>query len=212
MKSQVESFHYFKKSYDTKERFCSYWHQIDEIVSLHPNLVLEIGIGNGFVSDYLIKREYTVVTLDKEIRLRPNYVSSVLNLPFRTNSFDVVAAFEVFEHIPYKDFQIALKEIWEVTKNHFILSLPDCTRVYRLHLHFPRIGIKRKMIPIPRLRIPDQKFNGEHYWEIGNKQTPLKRVISDIQRVGFVIDKSYRVFEKQNHRFFILKKIAKTER
>ena len=48
-KTQVAPDHYFNKSYDTKERFISYWRQINEIIKLGPNRVLEIGIGNGFV-------------------------------------------------------------------------------------------------------------------------------------------------------------------
>jgi hypothetical protein len=54
LKPQVEPAHYLK-SYDTKGRFISYWHQIDEIFKLSPENVLEIGIGNRFVSDYLKK-------------------------------------------------------------------------------------------------------------------------------------------------------------
>ena len=36
MKTQVEPNHYFSKSYDSKERFISYWHQINEIIKLNP--------------------------------------------------------------------------------------------------------------------------------------------------------------------------------
>ena len=53
MKPQVEPNHYFNESYNSKERFISYWHQINEIIKLKPKKVLEIGIGNGFVSKYL---------------------------------------------------------------------------------------------------------------------------------------------------------------
>jgi len=50
MKTQFEPNHYFNEKYDSKSRFISYWHQIYEIVRLRPKNVLEIGIGNGFVS------------------------------------------------------------------------------------------------------------------------------------------------------------------
>lgn len=55
--NQVEPDHYYD-NYDWKGRFCSYWHQINEIIELGPNRVLEIGIGNGFVSKYLKDRKY----------------------------------------------------------------------------------------------------------------------------------------------------------
>ena len=63
MNTQVEPDHYYK-NYDTKERFCSYWHQIQEILSLNPKNTLEIGIGNGFVSKYLKQRGFNVITLN----------------------------------------------------------------------------------------------------------------------------------------------------
>ena len=49
MNLQVEPNHYFNEFYDSKERWISYWHQINEIIKLNPKKVLEIGIGNGFV-------------------------------------------------------------------------------------------------------------------------------------------------------------------
>ena len=36
--------------YDQKPRWISYWHQIDEVLRLAPQTVLEIGIGNQWVS------------------------------------------------------------------------------------------------------------------------------------------------------------------
>ena len=49
-------------------------------------------------------------------------------------------------------------------------------------------------------------YTGEHYWEIGKAGYPLKRIIKEIQAVGFKIDKTYRVFEHPYHRFFMIKK------
>ncbi|MHA1380617.1 MAG: hypothetical protein ACTSRG_19795 [Candidatus Helarchaeota archaeon] len=50
------------------------------------------------------------------------------------------------------------------------------------------------------------KFNGEHYWEIGKAGYPLSKIIKDIQKTGFEVEKTYRVFENPYHRFFILRK------
>jgi len=35
---------------------------------------------------------------------------------------------------------------------------------------------------------------------------PLKRIIKEMQMVGFKIEKTYRIFEHPYHRFFILEK------
>ena len=60
-----------------------------------------------------------------------------------------------------------------------------------------------------KMRKSLHKFNGEHYWEIGKAGYPLSKIIMDIQRAGFKVEKTYRVFEFPYHRFFILKKVIR---
>ena len=195
MNIQVPVEHYFKKSYDTKARFISYWHQIDEIVQFNPTTILEIGIGNGFVSDYLKKRGYNIKTIDIDERLKPDYIGNVLNLPFDDSSFQVVSCCEVLEHIPYENFKTALSEIYRVTNNYAIISIPDVTRAYRLDIQIPKIGEITKLIVLPKRKKIIHKFDGEHYWEIGKKNYPLNKIINDINLSGFTILKTYRIIE-----------------
>jgi ubiquinone/menaquinone biosynthesis C-methylase UbiE len=167
MKPQVDPNHYFNKIYDSKERLISYWHQINEIIKLNPEKTLEIGIGNGFVSGYLKKRRINLTTLDIDKRLNPDKVGSVLELPFPNESFEVVACYEVLEHIEYKNFHKALSEIFRVSKSYAVLSLPDVGKVYRIYVQIPKVGVFKRLIPLPRLKKLIHKFDGEHYWEIG---------------------------------------------
>jgi len=206
VKPQVKPNHYFVNSYDSKGRFISYWYQINEIIKLNPKKVLEIGIGNGFVSKYLKERKVNVLTLDVDKRLNPDMVGSVLNIPFSDESFDLIACYEVLEHIEYKNIDKALSEIFRVSKSYAILSLPDASRVYRVYLQIPKIGVFKRLISLPRLKNPIHKFDGEHYWEIGKDGYPLSKITKDIERAGFDIIKTYRIFENPYHRFFILKK------
>jgi len=139
MNIQVEPSHYYN-NYDSKERFCSYWHQIQEIVSLNPTSILEIGIGNGFVSGYLKRCGYNVITLDIDKRLNPDLVGSVLNIPFSDEAFEVVACYELLEHLPYENFKKAIFEIFRVSDSYALLSLPDVNRACRLCIQIPKIG------------------------------------------------------------------------
>lgn len=205
MSPQVEPNHYFNKSYDSKERFISYWHQINEFVRLEPDSVLEIGIGSGFVSKYLKERDINITTLDFDLNLNPDRVGSVLDIPFEDNSFEVVGCYEVLEHLPFENFNKALAEIFRISKSCAILSLPDVNRVYRVYVHLPKVGVFKKLIPLPQLK-NIHKFDGEHYWEIGKVGYPLSKIVCKIQKSGFKIEKTYRVFEQPYHRFFILKK------
>jgi len=198
--------HYYYKNYDSKRRFCSYWHQIQEIISLKPKKILEIGIGSGFVSKYLRDKKFNLITYDIDKTLRPDVVGTILKAPFADQSFDVVACCEVLEHLPYEDFPKALREIYRLSKKYAILSLPDSTRAYRLNIQLPKFGELKKLIPVPWLKPPVHEFNGFHYWEIGKAGYPLRKVMNEMRRAGFKIKKTYRVFEIPYHRFFVLAK------
>lgn len=205
MRLQVESDHYYI-NYDTKERFCSYWHQIEEIVSHNPKTVLEIGVGNGFVSSYLKQRGFSIVTSDIDKKLNPSVAASVLDIPFSDETFEIVACYEVLEHLPYKYFRKALAETFRISSSRVLLSLPDANRVYRVCIQIPKLGLFKKLIQIPRFKKVVNYFDGQHYWEIGKAGYSLSTIINVISKVGFKIEKTYRVFENPYHRFFVLKK------
>jgi ubiquinone/menaquinone biosynthesis C-methylase UbiE len=204
--SQVKNSAYFRSTYDTKERFCSYWHQIDEVLQLKPKNVLEIGVGNSFVTRYLQGKGTNVTTLDIAHDLQPDVAGSVLTIPFINASFDAVTCYQVLEHLPYESFPESLEELARVSQCHVIISLPDATTVYRVNIELPRIEPIRKLIPHPFPRATTQAYDGAHYWEIGKRQYPLEKIVRDIEKSNLTITKTYRVFEFYYHRFFILTK------
>lgn len=200
---QVDPSHY-NLNYDSKQRWVSYWHQIHEIMKLEPESVLEIGIGNGVVSRYLKTAGVNITTMDIDERLGPDKVGSVVTIPFNAKSFDVAACFEVLEHLPYKNFIVALNEFKKVANKYVLISLPDVNRVYKFYLHLPRVNDIQKLIPVPRIQKISHQFDGQHYWEIGKKDYPLNRITNDMAKAGLRLIKTYRVFEFRSHRFFIL--------
>ncbi len=206
MRPQVPSEHYFTESYDLKERFISYWHQINEVILLKTTNILEIGVGNGFVSNYLKGRGLKVTTLDINDELNPNVVGNVLAVPFIDKSFNIVACYEVLEHLPYKNFSEALREIHRVSLKYVILSLPDVTTVYRFNIELPRIKPIKKLVPHPFPRPASHGSDGCHYWEIGKAGCPLHKIKRDVIHSGFNLIRTYRVFEFYYHRFFLLEK------
>ena len=197
---------YFSRDYDTKERFCSYWHQIDEVVKLEPGSVLEVGPGNGFVAEYLRSRGIDLVTVDSDPSLRPDVTGTVIRMPFKDESFDVVTCCEVLEHIPYDSFQMALSEVHRVCRSWVVLSLPDKRRKIHIGFRSDRLGYFRAVLRAPRLSDPAHRFDGQHYWEIGKASYPLRRVLEDIESAGFAVRSSYFVPENPYHIFFVLRK------
>jgi len=172
-----------------------------------PKEVLEIGIGNRFVSKYLKERGVNVATLDIDKRLNSDFVGSVLKIPFVDESFEVVTCCELLEHLPYRDFSKALSEIYRVSKSYVILSLPDLRRVCRFSIQVPKLGELKMLIPLPRLKPLVREFSGGHYWNIGTVGYFLPKIKREIYNAGFKIERSYQVFEIHWHRFFVLRKV-----
>lgn len=210
MNSQVNKSHYFQKKYDDLNRFISYFYQVDLIKSLDAKSVLEIGKGSGFVSNYLKKAGYKVKTADFDESLKPEYVADVRDLSSVREKFDVVAAYEVLEHIPFEDFGKALGEIAKVSKKYVIMSLPYRSSGFELVLKFPfvRTLLKKPFIDL-FLRIPLRfggiKTSGQHYWEIDSGRWSLGKVRRVIRKY-FTIQKEVRPVLNHYHYFFVLEK------
>jgi len=196
--------HYFK-DYDTRQRFNSYWNQINEVLKTNPERVLEIGPGNKTVAGYLKIHGVDITTVDIDKGLNPDCVCSITELSkhFEKDSFDTVLCAEVLEHIPFEYFEKALTELHYVCREFLIVSLPDSRISLMAMLQVPIIGVKTISIKVP---FPvKHRFNGEHYWEIGKSGYSLAK-INGILEKKFIITKSYNSPENMYHLFFVLKK------
>jgi ubiquinone/menaquinone biosynthesis C-methylase UbiE len=95
------------------------------------NSVIDIGCGEGFVINCLDYPKITGVDISrnalriaKEKNPECEFCSgSIYEISFKENSFDLVIATEVLEHLERPD--LALREIRRITKNYCILSVPN---------------------------------------------------------------------------------------
>lgn len=199
---QVQRDHYFK-DYDTKERFISYWYQIDEVLRTKPKNVLEIGVGNKTVSNYLKNQGIDVTTVNIDPNLEPDRVGSVTELSgfFEKRSYDTVLCAEVLEHLPFDCFEVALKEMKYVAKNFVILSLPHFGIELMFRIKIPLVKEKSLLIKLPYYK--EHKFDGEHYWEIGKKGYPTESVVTRLSNI-FKIDRNYLIPDNPYHMIFVL--------
>jgi len=205
-KIQVSSSHYFNLQYDTKSRWISYWYQISEVIKLQPKSLLEIGVGNKTVSDYLRKIGINIKTCDFDKSLKPDVLADILNLPFKRNSFDVVLCAEVLEHIPFENFSRALSNIHKVAKHYAVITLPGFS-ITSLYFGIKLIPfISKKEISIKVGYPLKHQFLGEHFWEIGKKGYPLSKVQKKIKEAGFKAKHYFYPLENPKHNFFILEK------
>lgn len=193
--------------YDSKRRFVSYWHQIQEVLACNPQHVLEVGVGTRFVSRYLLARGISITTCDIDADTRPDVVASVTKLPFFDNTFDTVIACEILEHLPYEESLKALQELHRVTSQWLILSLPDATPAAAIQFPIPYVKKVKWLLSIPALFPRAHRITKHgHHWEIGKRGYPLAHIKNDFSSAGFILIKTYRVFENPYHRFFVGKK------
>lgn len=206
VKKSVKS---FQVSYDTPGRFVSYFTQADWVLTQSPETVLEIGVGNRMVSDYLIRRGIAVTTCDLLDYLEPDVVADVRDLPLEDNTFDLVMACQVLEHLEWGDVSIALKEMARVSRKDVLISVPHTGYYLESIFHsslFHRLfrrSTVRFLIQIPFALT--RRINKYHQWEIGYWNYPLRKV-RRLLRESFEIKKECRPPLNPWHHFFLLEK------
>ncbi|NDY74430.1 hypothetical protein DO021_21370 [Desulfobacter hydrogenophilus] len=216
---QVKSEHY-QKNYITADRFQLYNSIVQACLKYECNEILEIGIGQGIVSHTLKFVGKKMYCADFDLNLNPDVSMDIRQLPFKNDSFDMIIASQVLEHIPFGDFKKSLVELRDCSKKYVIISVP-----YNQHFLSFRIDLKinkylrfrgqlnrflKRIFPANiYLGLPQThrhfKFDGEHYWEIGYKEFPLIKVKNVINECFKILD-DFRVELSPYHYIFILEK------
>jgi SAM-dependent methyltransferase len=77
-------------------------------------------------------------------------------IPFEDDSFDVVFALDVLEHL--ENIHFLMEEMKRVAKNEIILALPNC-----YHWHY-KLNVLRNKPLNTKYKIPNQKIMDRHRW------------------------------------------------
>ena len=204
---QVNNPNYLTMQYLSRERWISFWYQLMEVTELHPSSVLEIGPGPGEVTTILRRIGMNVKTMDIDFSVKPTVVGDITSLPFQNHSFDVVLAAEVLEHIQFEEVDRALRELGRVAKKGLVITLPNFSHfapsiALKIFPYIPRFS---KVFPVT-FPIPHH-FDGQHYWEIGKRDTPLSLVKKTLTRyTGFAMKNEFLIEENPFHHMFVLKR------
>ncbi|MBP9869586.1 class I SAM-dependent methyltransferase [Patescibacteria group bacterium] len=191
------------KRYESEERWTSYYTQINEVLGRSPDSVLEIGVGNGIVSDALKRQGIQVQTLDIDPELKPDFVGSVSQIPLANASVDVALCAEVLEHLPFEEFEGCVQELARVSRNGVVLSLPHWGYTFRGVVDIPGLPMFRAAWKLPFQKpIP---LGGVHCWEIGRTGYPLSRILTVLEK-SFIVEREWLSSWMPYHHFFRLKK------
>jgi SAM-dependent methyltransferase len=171
--------------------------------------LLEIGIGKGIIRSFLKSFSGVKHTcIDIAPDLNPDFVGSVLKMPFRDAQFDCILCCQVLEHLRFEDFPAALAEIHRVSSDLVILSLPDRRRLLGLRFCFFRGQWRRIEFNLESVKARKQGLISEHHWEIGHASATSGRNVARIIRAsGFKIATQYRLDSFSWHCFFVLRRV-----
>ena len=203
---QVSVLHYEKEGFSPL-RIESITQQVREICYTGCTKILEIGVGKGVLKHFLHPfPNVSHTSIDIDMNLHPDYVASVTEMPFQNKQFELTVCGQVLEHLPFDQFLPTLREIRRVTEQKVILSLPDIRKHMGIALRIP--GIKdwiKWEFNLDRPNIGHKSFDGQHYWEIGYKDTRGRKIVRKIRQAGFEIERQYRLDKHRWHCFFILR-------
>jgi len=214
IKKLGKNYYSFSK-YVSKERMITFWYQINEVLSYKSKNILEIGAGPGIVSSILRNYGLLVTTADINKKLDPDICISVHNLDkvFNEGYFDCVLCARVLHHIPFSEFENAIYQIWKVTNNKAVLTLPvDDLRIYfSFRITSRPAAIKTISLPISikkKILKLTNKLDNSYYklWKLNSqKRTSISNIKKLLDQL-FIVNKAYRIPEDMSHCVFVLTK------
>ncbi len=189
------------ESYDSEFRFQSYWKQIEWVQAMKPKSILYVGVGTGFVPEYLKKKGFSVTTADFDEKLKPDHHVSVTEISTIGKSFDLAMVCEVLEHISFEDMQKALVELSKISRA-LVVSVPENRSKVWLNAKIPMLPEIRWVIPLP--------FGSEavtspaHFWELNPKNE--RAFEQAMTHAGWKIVQKERVVKLATHAYYRLER------
>lgn len=183
--AQVSRDHYFTSNYLSLSRFRGLHAQLDACLATDEDeTILEIGPGPGMLASLLLHFNRNVQTVDFSFDVGPDVLGRLPTLPYSSNSFDIVCAFEILEHQPLELLKVCLGEIARIARRRVLISVPDQTElndgIFGIQVMFgTRSGGFAWPMRLNRLTNPK-----EHYWEIGHAGVSAETVIEMGERQG----------------------------
>jgi hypothetical protein len=187
-------------------RFSSTQIQLTSVTDLGDSVhsILEIGPVSGYFSSIAKSLGYDVKTADINSRTNPDYLGDFLEVDI-PERFDMVAAFEMLQHLPYEDLPAALEKIAALSSRYVFISVPASVHRFGLSVDIPRLLAPRRL-GLGWLRgshtlsmtwewprnadPPESNWKGRedywnpHYWEVGRKNYPRSLLLSEIKASG----------------------------
>lgn len=136
------------------------------IERLAPDTLLDVGCGKGGFVEWTKTKGIDAVGID--FASGYGIEGDILDMPFADNSFDIVTAFDVLEHLLPKDLERGLSEMNRIAKRLWLLSIGYGSSTKKMGddivLKLHPISTRNREWWIPRLeKYGDLKYEGTVY-------------------------------------------------
>ena len=150
--------------------------------------VLEIGVGSGFTVNYLRSKGVKVKTLDIDSKKKPDITENIVEYQF-AEYYDHILAFEVFEHIPFREFKMVLRKMCCVCQKYIFLSVPRNEKVWMsCVLKLPKVAKREFRLVTLKHKVTEPA----HFWELDDGCISTH----DLEQVFY--DNKLKVLSKKN--------------
>lgn len=187
---------------------------------LFKGKILDVGGGRERgIFKFPPRAKVTVVDVIEEFK--PDVVANVEKLPFKDNSFNVVKATELFEHV--KNPEKGIKECLRVLKNngYFIFSTPFLYPIHADPSDFQRWTETKIRTVLKSVKIKKFKIQGYYFTVLGDMiKRPIVNISSPLIRyllyflifpllyllvsLDEKICKSHPIFQKYHGGYFVI--------
>lgn len=208
--TSLEKKAYFSEGYFEKYQLFALSEQINLLYkySAPTSKILEIGKGNGFVSDFFKKAGFDFTTFDINPNLEPDIIGNILELeqsvPF---SPDIIFCCEVLEHMEFTHFEKSIEQMQKVSREYVIITLPSCRKNFGFNLQI-RLP-KRKVFSVPLFlhTTIGKNICREHFWELDYTSQTSAKAVEKILLKYFRIEEKGYFHTSPYHHYYVLKKL-----
>jgi hypothetical protein len=134
--SQLPAQYYDFGGYVDRQRWLTYFHQLQLLTSTSRGNLLEIGVGPGIVRAVLASREWSITTVDVNASLMPDYVADLRSLPNEIvrQRWDWVLCSRVLHHIPLAELDETLRTMSRLDADRHLITVPQEDLSVQLHI------------------------------------------------------------------------------
>ena len=89
--------------------------------------ILDAGCGEGVIVEEFKKKGYDITGFDYNYSSKNVFKGDIRNMNFKNNSFDIVLALDIIEHLNFEEQELAIAELKRVLKRkgRILLAIPN---------------------------------------------------------------------------------------